>query len=143
MWRVQAATLATVIAAAVLIGGACSMKGVECAPGDFRYCDCPTRAPGYQQCLDDASKYGACDCSGTVPQGAGILVEAGAPPDATPSAAGLAGFLEPCTQNADCVTNLCFPMNAYGPHCSLPCKKDIDCPPPSPGCSNKGACKLH
>lgn len=123
---------------------ACTPDGATCAPEDFQYCDCPSGVRGYQQCLENGSKYGACDCSGTIPSGAGILVEAG--PDADAEAAaegGTAGFLMNCSDNVDCTSNLCFAFNAYGPHCSKACTKTTDCPPPSPGCSNMGVCKLH
>lgn len=122
---------------------ACNPDGQACAPGDFRYCDCASVPRGYSQCLDDGSQYGACDCSGTIPRGAGILVEAGPDVEAGAAETGKAGFLQPCVNNTDCTTNLCFSFNAYGQHCSHPCTKDIDCEAPSPGCSNKGVCKLH
>ena len=50
-------------------------------------------------------------------------------------------FLDPCINDTDCTTNLCFPFNAYGPHCSMQCSKDTDCPAPSPGCSGMGVCE--
>ena len=135
-------------ALALLVLGAapasCNPSGVACAPGDFRYCDCPTVTRGYQACLDDGSKYGACDCSGTIPAGSGILVEAGPEAGAEAGAPNAKlGFLAACSNDADCETNLCFSFNAYGPHCSHSCSKITDCPPPSPGCSNMGVCKLH
>lgn len=121
---------------------ACAADGRACAPGDYRYCDCTASKPGYQLCADDGSGYGACDCSGKIPPGAGVLVEAGADADAAVDGS-LAGFLGPCMHDTDCTTHLCFPYNAYGPHCTQPCAKDIDCPAPSPGCSNNKVCKLH
>ena len=135
-------------ALALLVFGAlpasCTPDGAACAPADFQYCDCPSGVRGYQQCLDDGSKYGACDCSGTIPVGAGVLVEAGPDVDAEAAAeGGKAGFLTTCSDDVDCESNLCFAFNAYGPHCSTPCSKTTDCPAPSPGCSMMGVCKLH
>ncbi len=133
--------------ALLLLGGApasCNPSGVACAAGDFQYCACPSAARGYQECLDDGSQYGACDCSGTIPRGAGVLVEAGPDVDAETAAPGAKlGFLASCSSNADCESNLCFSFNAYGPHCSHSCSKITDCEAPSPGCSNMGVCKLH
>src|SRR5947199_269409 len=83
-------------------------------------------ARGYMQCADDGSRYGACDCSGKIPAGAGVLVDAAPPPDgagaadAADAAPALAAFLDPCSDDAECATHLCFPFNAYGPHCSMP-----------------------
>ncbi len=135
------------VALALLVLGAapasCNPSGVACAPGDYQYCDCPG-ARGYQTCLDDGSKYGACDCSGTIPRGSGILVEAGTDADAEAGGPDAKlGFLAPCSNDVDCETNLCFAFNAYGPHCSHSCSKITDCPAPSPGCSNMGVCKIH
>lgn len=149
MRRSIAAAIFAALAAVVANG--CSLPGVACAPDDWRYCDCPSGKPGYQQCSAGGEGYGACDCSGAIPAGAGILVEAGAASDDAGSgeggeggdAGGLVGFLGVCTDNSQCVTNLCFPFNAYGPHCSMVCAKDTDCPAPSPGCSNMHACKVH
>lgn len=141
------ARLATVIAiattAAALLAFACEPSGRACAPGDVRYCECPA-GHGYQRCADDGSRYGACDCSGEVPERAGTLAAQAPPEDGGADAdREQAGFLEPCDTNEDCSTQLCFGFNAYGPHCTLPCRDDIDCPPPSPGCNNRGACKLR
>lgn len=142
--RVRAGVL--VLVAGLLVVGvvpSCVPDGRACAPSDFQYCSCPSAQRGYQQCLDDGSRYGACDCSGTIPPGAGILVEAGPAPEASAPEGGLLGFLEPCSDDVECATKKCFPFNAYGPHCSQPCRKDADCPPPSPGCSNNLVCKLR
>jgi len=112
-----------------------------CAPGDYEYCDCPAPVSrGYARCTDDGSAYGACDCSGKVPPCAGIAIaQADAACVQAPT-----GFLAPCSTNADCASSMtCFPYNAYGPHCSIACSKDSDCPAPSPGCSGMKVCKLH
>jgi hypothetical protein len=137
------ASIVVMLALAAGLMHACAEGGAQaCAPGDYRYCDCAAGPRGYALCADDGSAYGACDCSGKIPAGAGVLVEAGVP-DAAPAATSAAGFLAPCNVDADCTTKRCFPFNAYGPHCSQACNKDIDCPPPSPGCSNMKVCKLH
>ena len=122
----------------------CAVDGRPCAPDDYAYCDCPSGARGYAQCAADGSGYGGCDCSGNIPEGAGVLIDLGAePPDAGASDSGLAGFLEVCSEDGECETGLCFPYNAFGPHCTTPCDKDSECPPPSPGCSGMGVCKLQ
>jgi hypothetical protein len=132
------------VAVATLCAAACAMEGRPCGPDDYEYCDCPSGSLGYAQCAPDGSGYGSCDCSGKIPEGAGILVDAGAPDaDAAGTDAGLASFLAPCTDDSDCETHLCFPFNAFGPHCTLPCEKDSDCPPPSSGCSGMGVCKVN
>ena len=122
---------------------ACSADGTACYPGDYRYCDCASGQRGYQQCGTRGDAYGACDCSGNLPPGVGILVDAGPPEAATSGDGGLLPFLASCAADTDCASNLCFAFNAFGPHCSIHCAKDNDCPAPSPGCSNKGVCKLH
>src|SRR5262245_27822378 len=113
---------AIVLVAVVLCGAsACSMDGgAQCAAGDYRYCDCPSaKQQGYALCKNDGSGYGACDCSGAIPSGAGILVEAGVA-DAGATAAPSGSFLSPCSSNNECASGLCFSFNAYGPHCSQP-----------------------
>jgi hypothetical protein len=142
MLRLRTALVLSVATGCVAIAAACAPDGAACAPGDYRYCPCPSTPHGYMQCAEDGKSYGACDCSGAVPPGAGILVEAGAP-DSGDAEARTGAFLSPCSDNAECTTGLCFGFNAYGPHCSQSCQKDLDCPPPSPGCSNNKICKLH
>ncbi len=66
-------------------------------------------------------------------------------PDADVAAAVDAGapgaFMSQCTEDSECETNLCFPFNSKGPHCTHECTVDEDCADPSPGCNNKGVCK--
>ena len=143
-WGVPFAVLVSVCG----VASACTTHGQACSPGDWQYCACASsKGHGYEQCADDGSGYGACDCSGAIPAGAGVLVDANAPPPDAGDAGGdtstLLDFLAPCTDNAQCASGNCFPYNAYGPHCTIPCTKDSDCPAPSPGCSNRGVCKLH
>ena len=38
---------------------------------------------------------------------------------------------------------VCFPFTSKGPHCTVPCSADADCPAPSPGCSHMGVCKAQ
>ena len=53
------------------------------------------------------------------------------------------GFLEPCTENAQCTTNLCYRYNManVGMRCSKTCSSAADCPAPSTGCNGMGVCK--
>lgn len=131
------------VALALMAGAACRLDdGKPCYPGDYIACSCSEGARGYAQCSQSGEGYQACDCSGVTPG----LVVVSAPADASTreaSASSLLGFLEPCEDDQQCSTGLCFPFNAYGPHCSMPCEVDSDCPVPSPGCSNKKTCKLH
>lgn len=137
--RLRTARGASLFFFAAFVVAACTSHGTPCSPGDYRYCDCPNK-PGYQQCSVSGDGYGACDCSGNFPSVLDAAAE-DAPSDAPDS--GLLPFLSPCTTNEQCATNLCYPFNAFGPHCSKPCKIALDCPPPSPGCSNMGVCKLQ
>ena len=113
-----------------LFGAACD-DPPACYPGEYEACLCgegTEAVRGFRQC-DDAARYGACICDGTVP---GLEEGTG----------GLAAFLSPCSEDADCETGLCHPFNAKGPHCSSPCERDDDCPPPSTGCNLMGICKV-
>jgi hypothetical protein len=60
----------------------------------------------------------------------------------TPPAGATLHFMDPCTagQDAECETNLCFPFNAKGPHCSARCTQACECPAPSTGCNHRGVC---
>ena len=80
---------------------------------------------------------GACasDDSDPMPQPA---ADAGADPA---DAGELASFMEPCENDDQCETGLCFPYNAAGPHCTHACENDLDCEEPSPGCNGMGVCK--
>src|SRR5438105_541195 len=122
-------TLAIAIALVACSGKLDDGKERACSPGDFRYCDCPAPITrGYSLCADDGSAYGACDCSGKVPPCAGVVIAA------TDAACVVAppGFLTDCAMSACNAPQRCFPFNAYGPHCTLDCDKDTDCPAPSP-----------
>jgi hypothetical protein len=137
--------LGTAIAIAiVIVVSACSTTpGAECGAGDYRYCDCPSGRQGYAQCSNDGAGYGACDCSGAIPAGAGVLVEAGSPDAADAAPASSGEFLSSCAEDSECASRLCFAFNAYGLHCTMACAKDLDCPAPSPGCSMMKVCKIH
>jgi hypothetical protein len=138
--RATRAPIGFAIAFACVVVTACTNEGTACYPGDWRHCECDAAAQGYQQCSSDGASYGPCDCSVAVPS-VGSVADGGASSDANDG--GLLGFLAACTDDSQCASHDCFPFNAYGPHCTQPCSKDSDCPPPSPGCSNKGQCKLH
>jgi hypothetical protein len=142
MWHLRAAIFGAAIAG-VVVSSACSTESTDCAPGDYRYCGCPSGRQGYAQCSNDGAGYTACDCSGTIPERSGVIVEV-ANPDAGEAAAPVSGaFLTPCGKSSDCLSGLCFAFNAYGLQCTIPCTKDIDCPAPSPGCSMMKVCKIH
>jgi hypothetical protein len=52
------------------------------------------------------------------------------------------GYMEACTDNAQCMSNLCFNFNSKGPHCTHECTTATDCEEPSPGCNGMGVCKV-
>ncbi|MFS8067836.1 MAG: hypothetical protein ACMG6S_15850, partial [Byssovorax sp.] len=84
--------------------------------------------------------YGACDCSGATP--GAESADAGTSGDSGPAEAGALGaFLAGCAVNADCESNVCFTFTSKGPHCTIACNADAECPAPSPGCSHMGVCK--
>lgn len=120
----------------------CSDGSPLCYAGEYRSCSCDGDF-GYQQC--DGVAFGACDCD-NAPPGLG----GGPPANGSGGAVGSGGaggmsplpFLSPCDTNEQCETGLCFQFNAKGPHCSMPCENDEQCPPPSPGCNNMGVCKV-
>jgi hypothetical protein len=122
-------------ALAVLFAG-CGSGGAVCYPTDWEACACADGARGYRQCAPLGDTQSACDCSGTTPGAAPPIEDAG-PGDA----AALAPFLAICTGNADCESDVCYAFNAKGPHCTIACTADADCPAPSPGCSHMGVCK--
>jgi hypothetical protein len=126
------------LAAAALFGGCGSGSGgAACYPTDWESCTCTDGARGYQQCVALGDDYGACDCSGVTPgaetpdAGDGGPIEAGT----------LAPYLANCKVNGDCESNVCFNFTSKGPHCTIACKADAECPAPSPGCSHMGICK--
>jgi hypothetical protein len=138
---------------AILLAGiaavACTINPAHetaCYPGDFQWCLCADGTRGLQQCDTDAgSGYGACVCNAP---------DAGGAQDAAPEAssscsdAGTSNLClySPCTSDSQCAAYQgkaaqCFQFNAKGPHCTIPCALDGDCPPPSTGCSNNKVCK--
>jgi hypothetical protein len=65
--------------------------------------------------------------------------------DANPGVdSGLLGFGAACSSNAECASNLCFPFNAKGMHCTQPCASANDCPGGAGGlgCSGMNVCKV-
>jgi hypothetical protein len=131
------------VSLAVAAFSGCGSEGAACYPTDWEACTCADATRGYHQCVAEGDGYGACDCSGATPGLTPVSVDGG-PGDAAPDAAeggALAPFLAICKVNADCESNVCFPFNSKGPHCTIACNADADCPAPSPGCSHMGVCK--
>jgi hypothetical protein len=130
-------------ALALVVGAACTVDATPCYPGDYVACTCGSGARGLSQCATDGAAYGVCDCSGKVAgtSSAPGPADGGAVPDGATDDGGKLAFLAPCSSNDQCSTNLCFRYNAKGPHCSMPCKVDSDCPAPAPGCNMMGVCK--
>lgn len=126
---------AALAALAALAHAACLESDQACYPSDWRACTCDDGKDGYQQCEGTGAGYNACDCSGAIPGvGTGGDTCAG-------EGEGDLAFMCACTTNDECESGLCHPFNMKGPHCSLPCAMDSECPPPSPGCNNMGVCK--
>lgn len=129
------------LAAAMTLFSGCGSGGDACYPTDWEACTCADAARGYHQCAEAGDSYGACDCSGATP-GLLPLGADGGPGDAAPVDGGpLAPFLATCAVSADCESNVCYPFNSKGPHCTIACNADAECPAPSPGCSHMGVCK--
>jgi hypothetical protein len=67
-------------------------------------------------------------------------------PDASPATQdagpGSLPYLAECVDDAQCMSGICFPFNAKGPHCTHACETNADCEAPSPGCSNNKVCKV-
>lgn len=116
---------------AAIFGAACAEDGRPCYPGDYRSCSCAAGELGYQQCDAEGQGYGACDCSGVTPGEEGGTSGAGA----------LLEFMAECSGDAQCETGLCYYNDKGYSYCTIPCTADTGCPPPSPGCNNKGICK--
>lgn len=120
------------------IASACTKDFPPCYAGEYTACTCNDGARGYAACLPSQEGYAACVCDGRVPG-----LDASLPDAADAAEAGSKlGFLAPCQKDEQCETGLCFPFNAYGPHCSLRCNASTPCPAPSPGCSGMGVCKF-
>lgn len=141
--------LALAIAA---FAAACSTsEGGPCHAGDQEGCACDG-GWGYRTC-DANGAFGACACegapdTGTSTTGAGGTASAtgagGAGGAATGGGGGAGGklpFMSPCAKDEDCESGLCFDYTSKGPHCTVPCTMDTECPPPSTGCNMKGVCK--
>lgn len=141
--------LAAVLASSTLLPllapacGSDAANGKACSPSDFVPCTCQNGASGLSRCNAAGTGYDSCTCSdggpmGT-PEGGKISGDGGARDGAT---AGSLPFLSPCTTNAECASNDCYPFNMKGPHCTKSCSADGDCPSPSPGCSPVGICRV-
>jgi hypothetical protein len=118
-----------------VVAVACSDGTAACYPGDYVTCACDAASTGYAMCGGDRT-FGACDC------GPAPFLPDGGPPEAAVDDSGLLPFLSGCSTNAQCASGLCFVYNAKGPHCTIPCSTDSDCPVPSTGCSNNKVCKV-
>jgi hypothetical protein len=70
------------------------------------------------------------------PCDAGACLDAG-----THDAGALLPFGAACAKDEECVTGLCFPFNARGPRCTLPCTEDSECPPEAEACAMRGVCR--
>lgn len=55
---------------------------------------------------------------------------------------GLLPFGDPCTENAQCESNLCFDFNNDGMHCTIMCPQPPDECPGGFGCNGMGVCKI-
>lgn len=123
----------------VALSSSCNNTERPCYPGDFIACTCEDEQPGYAACNTDGTAYGACEYCGTTPGEASG--GAGGSGGSGGSGGALLPYMSPCETDEQCETNLCFPFNAKGPHCTQACDGADDCPPPSPGCSNMSVCK--
>lgn len=123
----------TIVVAVVV---ACGEDRPPCYRGDFVGCNCANGAYGYSACTDTEDGYGACVCDGTTPG-----LDAGPPRDAAGEAAAKLALYAPCTDAAQCETNVCFAYGDGRSLCTKTCAGTADCPLPSTGCNGKGVCK--
>lgn len=144
-----------VLGSLAAIAGACGEGngGAACLPGDVERCTCAGGKSGFTVCDPNAGAfYGACNCA---IDASPYLPEAGV--EAGPEEGGEGGgmtmmcggpvleFMCPCSMAAgapQCPSgDSCYPYPSKGPHCSHPCKSNLDCASPSPGCTPMGECK--
>ena len=148
-----------VLGSLTAIAGACGEGngGAACLPGDVERCTCADGKNGFTVCdLNAGAFYGACNCT---LDGSPYLPEAGV--EASPEEGGEGGgegggmalncsgsvleFMCPCSMAAGAApcpsADTCYPYPSKGPHCSHPCKSNLDCASPSPGCTPMGECK--
>lgn len=120
------------------LGPGCADEPRACYDGEYLACSCGEQ-DGYQRC--ESGQYAACDCEALPPGIGGATGEGGAGGAGGAGGEALLDFMEPCDEDAQCETGLCFPFNAKGPHCTKPCTTPDECPPPSTGCNMMGVCK--
>jgi hypothetical protein len=133
-----------------MLAAACGEGGgaAACLPDDVQRCTCDDGRSGFRVCDSEGRGYGACACDLDASPG----LPRPATADATAGAEGGGGqsgvdgglsFLSPCEPGGDpCPPGTsCDNFPSKGPHCSKPCKKPSDCPPPSPGCNPLGICR--
>jgi hypothetical protein len=128
---------ATLLATALLaLAGARCHDTPLCYEGDYIACRCADGRSGFAACAEGGEAYGECACD-ELP---GVQ-----PPDGTggQGGGGLLPLYVPCEDDAECESGLCYPFNAFGPHCTQPCEDANDCPAPSSGCNGKGVCKTR
>src|SRR5262245_51927216 len=96
---------------------ACSVSETPCYPSDYRTCYCADGKSGLEVCGAAGDGYGACDCSGAVPQPA--PADAGAT-DAASDDAALMSFGMGCAKDDDCPSGACF-VGGMRSFCSYKC----------------------
>lgn len=142
-------SLAVVAAFSMALGaqGGCASDAAPCHRGDYQACQCAGGQEGYAACADDESAQLACDCSGKTPGALESSSDAGASSSGAADAGSGADvatrlpFLAACSGNEECESGMCFAFNSKGMRCTKTCAGPAECPPPSPGCNNKGVCK--
>lgn len=143
--RRSVALVAVTLGVAAFVS-ACLPEGRYCSPGDFVSCATTGGTPGAAMCNDEGTAYGACDPSllldGSLPPAPDASTDANAGDGGLCSGTGNLAVTCPCTSNSDCASNDCYPFPSRGLFCTQACTKDTDCPPPSPGCTPKGFCKV-
>ena len=136
--RIGAAAIASFV-----IVVACGEDRPPCYRGDHVGCTCPNGQRGYQACRDAEDGYAACVCNGQTPGVDASIADAQPEAEASVDAGKLPLFAT-CTASEECDSGLCFEFGMGQRICTRPCTAATaatDCPPPSPGCNNKGVCR--
>jgi hypothetical protein len=122
----DAATACCCEGGATPCGTACCQKGVSCYDASQAVCGCPS---GTTPCVQNnvltcAPKGQTCDSGGPWP----------VPNTRVKNCVGCKRFMDPCTSNDQCCSNVCNP-NKNGGSCA--CSSDSDCPSAAPYCDPK------
>ena len=142
MGRLSSLLLAAALFA-LLLPAACKQASRSAAT-DAGAADASLDAKPHCLFVDDAGVTHGCSSGGAGPgdrdDGGGAAPAP--PPDASPDAINQP-FGAECLDNAQCASMICYLYRVKGQFCTQLCNLDGDCPPPSPGCSGQGVCRVN